>query len=333
MFAPEYGRLTATEKECYVQMLEKFGGFDNEVVFYKADIKTIEKAFNAVINDHPHLFWLTGGGSFTTSTRNNVVEHITLKASLRNNITISTARAMYNTLMFQVNRIIEKAMKYKTPFEQVLFVHDYLVDNTDYDLNAPNCHDAYGCIVDHRGVCSGYTKAFQLIMCSMGYHCGTVSGGSAEERSNHVSHTWNYIKLDGEYYYIDVTWDDPISLNSMAEKTKTYNYFCITTEELLKTHVLSHDCFLPVCNARKYDYFVYKGYYLDRYTFAGVERIAQKQLAVSNKFSVKFSSPSQTQLAMDDLIKNSRVYDIKGVSNRISYSKNQAGLVLTVECK
>lgn len=331
MFRPEYERLTAKEKKCYEQLLERFSVFETEAVFNDCEIKTIENAFNAMLNDHPHIFWLSGGGEFVSATRNNVLQNITFKASLRNNITAATARAMYSTLMFQVNRIIEKAVKLKTSFEQVLFVHDYLVDNTDYDINASNCYDAYGCIVDRRAVCSGYTKAFQLIMCALGYDCGVVTGGTHEEINNHVCHMWNYIKLDGEYYYIDLTWDDPISLNSMAKKNKTHDYFCITTEELLKTHCVSESRFLPVCNSRKYDYYVYKGYYLDRYTFEGVERIAQKQLPVYGKFSVKFSSSVQTRSAMDDLFKNRRIYNIKGIGSRVSYSVNNAGLVLTVE--
>ena len=286
-----------------------------------------------MLDDYPHFFWLSGAGEFITTTRNNVVQHITFKASLRNNVTLSTARAMYNTLKFQVDRIIAKAKQYNTVFEQVLFVHDYIVDNTDYVLNAPNCYDAYGCIVDHRAVCSGYSKAFQLILCCMGYKCGKVSGSDIKKGSVHDSHAWNYIKLDDDYYYVDVTWDDPVSQNAVATSNKTYEYFCITTEELLKTHIISSDQFVPDCKGRKYDYYVYKGYYLDRYSFEGVERIAQKQLATSNKFSVKFSSSAQLQLATDDLINNQRVYKIKGMSNRISYSTSKAGLVLTIERK
>lgn len=99
-----------------------------------------------------------------------------------------------------------------TDREKVKAVHDWMCLNTAYDyenyLNDTIPDESYyiqGVMNNGRAVCNGYAETFNAFMDVQGIECteitGTADGGY---------HGWNKVKVDGEYYYIDVTWDDPV---------------------------------------------------------------------------------------------------------------------------
>ena len=51
-------------------------------------------------------------------------------------------------------------------------------------------------------------------------------------------HVWNAVKIDDKWYHIDLTWDDPVVLN--GSDTILYDYFLITSDELLKKDLSQH---------------------------------------------------------------------------------------------
>ena len=100
--------------------------------------------------------------------------------------------------------------------EKVKAIHDYIKDNVEYDyeslltkdpLGDYSAHSAYSALVKGKAVCSGYAQLFYRMLLDNGIDCRIVTGQtlSGEEMGNHA---WNLLKLDGEYYYTDVTWND-----------------------------------------------------------------------------------------------------------------------------
>ena len=94
--------------------------------------------------------------------------------------------------------------------EKLLYLHDSIVTNNDYDLgtytgsnNSVYAYDAYGCLVLHNCVCEGYARAFDLLCKKIGIECQVVT-------SSQNNHAWNVVKLGSYYYYIDCTADDPV---------------------------------------------------------------------------------------------------------------------------
>ena len=77
--------------------------------------------------------------------------------------------------------------------------------NVVYDETAENCRDIYGVFVDKKAICGGYSKAFSYLCDKVGIETITVTGDADGE-----AHMWNMVKLDGEWYNVDCTWDDPI---------------------------------------------------------------------------------------------------------------------------
>ena len=103
-----------------------------------------------------------------------------------------------------------------TDFEKELVLHDALVDLGEYDETVygpdtpqgrPDNTNPYGMLVEGYGICLGYATSFQLLMDLAGVECITVVGASSGSTSDHA---WNMVRLEGEWYCVDPTWNDPV---------------------------------------------------------------------------------------------------------------------------
>ena len=116
-------------------------------------------------------------------------------------------------------------------YEKELAVHDWMVAHGSYDSNTlsqlpdfrenPNNDNPYGFLVDGKGICLGYASTFQLFMDLLGIQCITVQGTAHGGTSDHA---WNQVCLDGDWYCVDVTWDDPTTYGTVSERT-AHRYF------------------------------------------------------------------------------------------------------------
>ena len=106
--------------------------------------------------------------------------------------------------------------------------------------------DIYGAFINKKGVCEAYSKAFQTLCYAVGINANQAVG---------VGHMWNTVKLDGDWYYVDVTWDDPI-VNGGTIDIISYDYFNKTTAQMHVAHSLDPNSYLkvPVCKGTKYAY-------------------------------------------------------------------------------
>lgn len=109
------------------------------------------------------------------------------------------------TMTEQMNKAAAKAIEGITDemseAEKALAVHDYLVLNNSYDHSMKK-YSAYNCLVEKRSTCQGYTLAYVYIMRDLlGMDCSVVISDSQ-------NHSWNYLKVDGNWYHVDLTADD-----------------------------------------------------------------------------------------------------------------------------
>lgn len=123
----------------------------------------------------------------------------------------------YNIKKKIVNEIISKN---DTDFDKVLAIHDYIVLHTDYDYTnfkknkiPDEDYDPYYVLKDGKGVCDGYTRATMALLSMAGIENEYVSG-TANGVSSWGSHAWVIVKLNGSYYHMDVTFDDPVKMPS-----------------------------------------------------------------------------------------------------------------------
>lgn len=92
----------------------------------------------------------------------------------------------------------------KSDAKKVKLIHDFIIENAQYDMTAKN-NSAYGCLIGHYSACQGYAVLTYKMMTEAGIDCRVITGMSGQ-----TGHAWNIVKVDGKWYYLDTTWDDPI---------------------------------------------------------------------------------------------------------------------------
>ncbi len=124
-----------------------------------------------------------------------------------------------------------------------LLAHDALINRCEYSavgyLHAEN-HSAYGALCNRSAVCEGYAEAYQLLMDIAGIECIYVAGEANEP------HAWNMLCIDGSYYHVDTTWDDPLSTD--AVQRLLHDYFLISDTQMSQTHTWERSSY-PVAHA------------------------------------------------------------------------------------
>ncbi len=131
-------------------------------------------------------------------------------------------------------------------YECVKAIHDYLIKNIDYGFVGKN--DKYGADLAHRAegalcydmaVCQGYAEAFELLCSTIGIQAQMMYG-QAGAADGYQSHAWNVVRINGEWYQIDCTWDDPLVNGSVVKDGSNivYTYFLLTDKEMYIDHVL-----------------------------------------------------------------------------------------------
>ncbi len=128
-------------------------------------------------------------------------------------------------------------------YTKELAVHDWLVANCTYDpgalraIPAPTEHsdEPYGALILGKAICSGYSTAFMLMMKMLDIPCEIIHSLDDENEE----HAWNAVQLDGSWYYVDVTWDDPVP--DFDGRPIKHQYFNILYNELKKDHVMTKD--------------------------------------------------------------------------------------------
>jgi hypothetical protein len=155
------------------------------------------------------------------------------------------ATEIYNVYADFYNSYIQEPM---SDFDKEVAVHDYLVKRCQYGYpeNTDDAYDAYGIMVEGKAVCDGYAEAFFLMVTCLGIDCDIVVGTADGE-----SHAWNQIKLDNQWYNVDLTWDD--SLPDMGEYVK-HTYMNVDDSALGVTHVWDGE-FYNECNSRTKSYY------------------------------------------------------------------------------
>ena len=125
--------------------------------------------------------------------------------------------------------------------EKVKAVHDWMCIHIAYDWdnykNGTIPSDSYsviGPIQYGKGVCSGYAKTFESFMNILGIESEQISGTATNSIGNTGGHAWNKVKVDGKWYWIDVTWDDPVP--DKPGVVQRYKYFMISEEQMNRDH-------------------------------------------------------------------------------------------------
>lgn len=210
---------------------------------------SFQLAINALTFDNPELFYID-------ITKINLITEITTRAfSTTYRISIGGNGKSYLSNEFpsvedvvravnQVDTVKNNiiALTNENDVENLKIVHDYLIDNVEYDteyiLNSgKNSYNVYGTLINKRAVCEGYARAYKSIMDDLGIPCIIACGIGKNNSGVTESHAWNYVYVKENWYAIDVTWDDPVIIGngSISDDIK-YRYFLVGADQFFADH-------------------------------------------------------------------------------------------------
>ena len=121
----------------------------------------------------------------------------------------------------------------QTDLEKVFYVHEWLVQNIAYDRehlsdDVQDDHNLRGALLEGTAVCDGYAKTYALTLRKLGITGVLVT-------SKDIGHAWNMVELDGNWYQVDCTWDDPVDGSDQLGYCMHKHLLC-TTEGMNTNH-------------------------------------------------------------------------------------------------
>ena len=294
-----YNLLNKDEKSVYNTVLEAINSFETEVNSFDATVTDaqIQKIVDYIQRDHPEIFWFQHGATFFFDSNTHIVEKLNIKYCMNK----EESERRQKKIDLATKSFLTSVNDSMSDYEVTLHIYENIIQLVDYDTiglerqkkenistdTPDDLRSIYGVFVNKKAVCSGYAKAMQYLLNMCGIECTYVTSDT---------HAWNLVKLEGDYYHLDVTWGDGSDTKKEKVQVGAINYdcFCITTAELerLESHTPEKSFPIPVCTATKCNYHRRHGLYFEAYDFDRVRAIVCESVKL-NKLDVSFKFGSE----------------------------------------
>lgn len=237
--APRYAAAadysSAAYEEAEARLLAAFENLEDEVSISDLSLPkdTFSDFYFTVRENNPQYFYINGHITYAVSPSQGTVVEV-YPEYLFSGSELTEMKAKFDAEVEEALKCVNDSM---TDIEKALALHDYLINTAEYDTSvydAPETtsdlsYTAYGVLVNKIGVCQSYSFAYKYLL---DVRCGIETQYAPSDEMGHV---WNKILIDGKYYNVDVTWDDPVDdrlgnvghtnfLKSDAAFTSHYGY-------------------------------------------------------------------------------------------------------------
>ncbi len=187
------------------------------------------------------------------------------------------------------DKILEGITDDMSDYDKLKYFHDYLIKNCKSDTEDKFANTIYGTLVNGKALCEGYAKSFSYLCNRAGIENMIVTG------MTNVAHMWNMVKVDGNWYHIDVTWDKPEGpLEELYPDMVMYQFFMVTDSVIENDHVIWTVGYEPPhAYSTKENYFFKENLYIssEDETDSVVEKAFAKAVSQrSSTATIKFDS-------------------------------------------
>lgn len=257
-----YHQLAEEEQLVYREILAGIQDNTEEINVHSQDPKRVNELYQFVLNDFPEIFWIDGTAE--TTSYELFDEHY---CTIQVNYTYEGEEKEQKKQQVEeaAGTCLDGLPEDAGEYEKIKYVYEYVINTTEYDETASDNQNIYSVLVNRRSVCAGYARTMQYLLNREGVFCTYVTGITFDGSEGIIaqSHAWNLVQCDGEYYYVDATWGDPVFTEEEDGETISYDYLCCSDEELFRTHSLDSDLVVPECTSTTYNYYVLNGGYYD----------------------------------------------------------------------
>lgn len=206
-----------------------------------------QSAIEAYNYDNPDVFYIDYGKLYlnieTTTRGYKKTYKVFINSGNEENYLIDqlSSKEMIDSALNEISKIKQYFVQNKRAetYQNIKVVHDYLIESVEYDQTTeePNIYDIYGTLINKKSVCAGYAKTYKYLMDSLNIPCIIVTGTATNSEGNTENHAWNYVQLNGNWYVVDCTWDDPILIGpGFLSSSSKYKYFLKGENNIGKTH-------------------------------------------------------------------------------------------------
>lgn len=177
-------------------------------------------------NSTDYSFTMTASGTY------NLRFYLMDKAAGVYYLRVSTYIQVFDSNHPSVRSIVQSAVAQcnnatdGSDYQKALWLHDWLLNQLKYDRSL-KWSSAESALTRGLGTCQAYESAYAMLLSTVGIE-------NAETRDTYDGHTWNAMKLDGEWYQVDCTWDD--SSDNWYNFDQRHLYFGLTDELMAVAH-------------------------------------------------------------------------------------------------
>lgn len=290
----------------------------------------IDRIYQSVLQDHPEYFFVEGYEYVLYSADDEVVG---IEIKVTTQLTVEEMKGRMEEIEAVAEQWLADAPIGGSDYEKIKYVYETIIFNTEYNMNASDNQNIYSVFCRQESVCQGYAKATQYLLQKLGVECtlvlGTVNGGEG--------HSWNLVLADGEYYFVDTTWGDASYFSAEGDLEYgqrpdiSYDYLCVTTEQLFKTHEARTTSDLPLCNAEENNYYRKEGCFFTTYDEVLLESIIARNRDTGKKFVyLKCADESVYEEMYGNLIEEQEIFAfLTEEYSTIAYIENEQQLTLT----
>lgn len=291
-----YGRMPKDKQNTYRAMLAGLMDLSDEILLPQVpttDGNWLYDVFFQLRLDHPEIFWAVGFKYRHYKDSPNITlipEYIFDKSKIREHKKALHAR---------VEKLVRPAAKF-SEWDKEKYVHDFICANIRYDkLKKPYSHEIIGPLGHGVGVCEGIAKSVKILCDALGVWCVIAICGNNPEKGIKYRHTWNIVRINGQYYHLDATFDNTLGRNMDDSVSIRYDYFNLDDKNIFRDHepLIAP---APACPDGSHSYYREK-----KLSFTKIEDVYKRALQAARKgreFTFHWRGSYLTREVLADLV-------------------------------
>lgn len=285
-----YQKMDRQKQAVYHGMLQGVRQLADQIQLPRVDGKELYDIFFQMRLDHPEIFWVVGFSWKYYPDSPNLIfvpEYLFEKGKIKEHQIALTSR---------VEKLARQAQGL-SEWEKEKYVHDFICENVRYDkLKKPYSHEIIGPLGQGVGVCEGIAKAVKVLCDALGLWCMIAICGNNPEKGIKYRHTWNIVRIGGQYYHLDATFDNTLGND---KKEIRYDYFNLDDKSIFRDH---EPLIAPAPKCEEGDHFYYRE---KKLSFTKTEDVYRRALQTAKKgrvFTFHWRGGYLTKAVLEELL-------------------------------